>query len=260
MVDLHDVRIGLEECSQLCSVVHLLLDSEGNGLKSSDHLEAWERICRSTEQHPHRTNGLDDLMACGHAAKDDVGMAAHELGHGGDDDISAKGQRLNGNSGGEGVVHHQKSAVLMSLLSNCRDVDHVHGRVSADLGVDHLSVRLDRCLDVLDVIHVNEIILDAELCIHLAPYVEGLAIDELVADHMIARVQKGTDSGGDGSHTGGEDQGILVKARSFHSGAQACQNVSVRVVSTNIGITLAICFFDLAEGVSGKSCCREIRE
>ena len=90
-------------------------------------------------------------------------MAPDPLGGGVDDDVGAEVDGPAGVAGGaEGVVHHERDAVVVGDLGQGLEVGHVEARVADRLDVQGAGARVDGLGEVLRVVSRDELRADAE--------------------------------------------------------------------------------------------------
>ena len=131
--------------------------------------------------HPVKLAMVDD-----HAAQ--VGrMSIHVLGGGVRNDVGAplKGTAHHGRR--EGVVDHQRHAVVMRGLGKALNIEHCKGGVGDRLAKDELGVGLKGCLKLLvGAVGGNERTGNAHTSHGMGKQVVGTAIDGRARDHVIA--------------------------------------------------------------------------
>ena len=131
--------------------------------------------------HPVKLAVVDD-----HAAQ--VGsMAIHVLGGGVRNDVGAplKGTAHHGRR--EGVVDHQRHAVVMCSLGKALNIEHGKGGVCDRLAKDELGVGLEGCLELLvGAVGGNERAGQAHTTHGVSQQVVGTAVDGRARDHVIA--------------------------------------------------------------------------
>ena len=88
---------------------------------------------------------------------------------------------------GEGIVHDERHAVLVSNAGELLDVEHGTARVADGFAEHHLGVRAESLLDfLLAGVRVYEGALDAELLQGNAEEVEGAAVDFVRGNDVVA--------------------------------------------------------------------------
>ena len=155
--------------------------------------------------HPVKLAVVDD-----HAAQ--VGsMSIHVLGGGVRNDIGAplKGTAHHGCR--EGVVDHQRHAVVMCGLGKALNIEHGEGGVGNRLAKDKLGVGLEGCLELLiGAVGGNERAGQAHATHGVSQQVVGTAVDGRACDHMVA---------GTGHVKDREEVRSHARAREHRSGA-----------------------------------------
>ena len=131
--------------------------------------------------HPVKLAVVDD-----HAAQ--VGsMSIHVLGGGVRNDVSAplKGTAHHGRR--EGVVDHQRHAVVMRGLGKALNIEHGKGGIGDCLAKDELGIGLEGCLELLvGAVGGNEGTGQTHALHSMGEQVVGTAVDSRARDHMIA--------------------------------------------------------------------------
>ena len=133
---------------------------------------------------PREAAGVDDRAAHGGA------VAADELGGRMHHDVGAKVDRPAQVRAGEGVVHHQRDAVVVRDLRHRLYVEHVDLRVAERLGEDALGLRPDGMADRVVVADVHEPGVDADLAELHVELVDGAAVEGTRGDELVARVHQ----------------------------------------------------------------------
>ena len=131
--------------------------------------------------HPVKLAVVDD-----HAAQ--VGsMSIHVLGGGVRDDVGAplKGTAHHGRR--EGVVDHQRHAVVMRGLGKALNIEYGEGGIGDRLAKDEFSVGLKGCLELLiGAVGGNERAGQAHATHGMSKQVVRAAVDGRARDHVIA--------------------------------------------------------------------------
>ena len=131
--------------------------------------------------HPVKLAVIDD-----HATQ--VGrMAIHVLSGGVRDDVGAplKGTAHHGRR--EGVVDHQRYAVVVRGLGKALNIEHGKGGVGNRLAKDELSIGLKGCLELLvGAVGGNERAGQTHALHSMGEQVVGTAVDGRARDHVIA--------------------------------------------------------------------------
>ena len=131
--------------------------------------------------HPVKLAVVDD-----HAAQ--VGsMSIHVLGGGVRDDVGAplKGTAHHGRR--EGVVDHQRHAVVMCGLGKALNIEHGKGGVGNRLAKDELGIGLKGCLELLiGAVGGDERAGQTHALHGMSQQVVGTAVNGRARDHMIA--------------------------------------------------------------------------
>ena len=160
----------------------------------------------AADQRPPLLDFLQQLpVARGHMAEDDVAVAGHRLGVGGDGEIRAQRQRPLPQRRRRGVVHRDQSARAMRLFAQRGDVADLHGRVAGRLDPQQARAFQVFALRVArggrkadDDAHLGEVVL------HQAARGK-VGVGGQHGD--VAGSQHGTEDCGTRSHSRGEDQG-----------------------------------------------------
>ena len=114
-------------------------------------------------------------------------MAIHVLSGGVRNDIGAplKGTAHHGRR--EGVVDHQRYAVVVRGLGKALNIEHGKGGVGDRLAKDELSIGLKSCLELLvGAVGGNERAGQAHTTHGMGKQVVGTAVDGRACDHVIA--------------------------------------------------------------------------
>ena len=133
-------------------------------------------------------------------------MTADEFCSGVDYDICAV---LNGSDQircTEGVVDNERQTVSVSDLGERVNVGDVAVGVAKSLDVDRLGVRLNRCLDLVEVVDVNEGCINAVERKSVRQQVSRAAVDRFLRYDMLAFGCKSLNGVGDRSRAGSESQ------------------------------------------------------
>ena len=155
--------------------------------------------------HPVKLAVVDD-----HAAQ--VGsMSIHVLGGGVRNDVGAplKGAAHHGRR--EGVIDHQRHAVVMRGLGKALNIEHGKGGIGDRLAKDELGIGLKGCLELLvGAVGGNERAGQTHALHSMGEQVVGTAIDGRARDHVIA---------GTGHVKDREEVRSHARAREHRSGA-----------------------------------------
>ena len=155
--------------------------------------------------HPVKLAVVDD-----HAAQ--VGsMSIHVLGGGVRNDVGAplKGAAHHGRR--EGVIDHQRHAVVMRSLGKALNIEHGKGGIGDRLAKDELGIGLKGCLELLvGAVGGNERAGQTHALHSMGEQVVGTAIDGRARDHVIA---------GTGHVKDREEVRSHARAREHRSGA-----------------------------------------
>ena len=114
-------------------------------------------------------------------------MSIHVLGRGVRDDVGAplKGTAHHGRR--EGVVDHQRHAVVMCSLGKALNIEHGKGGVCDRLAKDELGIGLKGCLELLiGAVGGDERAGNAHAAHGVGEQVIGTAVNGRASDHMIA--------------------------------------------------------------------------
>ena len=171
----HELSGGLGNegalATELLGIGHAVVALVGRG-------EARELVRMS---HPVKLAVVDD-----HAAQ--VGsVAIHILGGGVRNDVGAplKGTAHHGRR--EGVVDHQRHAVVMRGLGKALNIEHGEGGVGDGLAKDELGVGPEGCFQLLiGAVGSNERAGNAHTAHGMGKQVVGTAVDGRARDHVIA--------------------------------------------------------------------------
>ena len=218
----HELRGGLSNegalATELLGIGHAVVALVGRG-------ETRELVRMS---HPVKLTVVDD-----HATQ--VGsMSIHVLGGGVRNDVGAplKGAAHHGRR--EGVVDHQRHAVIMRGLGKALNIEHGKGGIGNRLAKDELSIGLKGCLELLvGAVGGNERAGQAHTTHGVGEQVVGTAVDGRARDHVIA---------GTGNVKDREEVRSHARARKHRSGtalhlADLCGNqIARRVLQTAVEI------------------------
>ena len=171
----HELRGGLGNegtlATELLDIGHAVVALVGRG-------ETRELVRMG---HPVKLAVVDDNAA-------QVGsMSIHVLGGGVRDDIGAplKGTAHHGRR--EGVVDHQRHAVVMRGLGKALNIEYGEGGIGDGLAKDEFSVGLKGCLELLiGAVGGNERAGQAHTTHGMGKQVVGTAVDGRARDHVIA--------------------------------------------------------------------------
>ena len=153
------------------------------GVHKADAVVAWVRF--SDGGIP--TAGLPVELAAIHDDAAQGGtVAADELGGGVDHDVSAMLNGADQIGRAEGVVNHQRQAVLMGNLGDGVDVGDVAVGIAQGLQIDGLGVVLNGVLHFCQIMGVHESSGDAELGQGVGQQVVAAAVDGLLGDDVVA--------------------------------------------------------------------------
>ena len=97
-----------------------------------------------------------------HRAAQQVAVAADVLGQAVDHHVHAQIQRIGVVGGGKGIVHKNLRAVAVGDLRHLRQIHQHHGGIGGGLYVDDLGVWLDEGLQLLQMIGLEGVVLNAE--------------------------------------------------------------------------------------------------
>ena len=114
-------------------------------------------------------------------------MSIHVLGGGVRNDVGAplKGTAHHGRR--EGVVDHQRHAVVMRGLGKALNIEHGEGGIGDGLAKDELGVGLEGCLELLiGAVGGNERAGQPHTAHGVGEQVVGTAVDGRACDHVIA--------------------------------------------------------------------------
>ena len=113
-------------------------------------------------------------------------MAIHVLGGGVRDDVGAPLKGTAHHRRREGVVDHQRHAVVMRGLGKALNIEHGKGRVGNRLAKDELGIGLKGCLELLiGAVGGNERAGNAHTAHGMGKQVVGTAVDGRACDHVI---------------------------------------------------------------------------
>ena len=131
--------------------------------------------------HPVKLAVVDD-----HAAQ--VGrMSIHVLGGGVRNDVGAPLKRTAHHGRREGVVDHQRYAVVVRGLGKALNIEHGKGGIGDRLAKDELGVGLEGCLELfVGAVGGNERAGQAHTTHGMGKQVVGTAVDGRACDHVIA--------------------------------------------------------------------------
>ena len=97
------------------------------------------------------------------------------------------------------------------------DVGHVAVGIAEGLGIDHLGVGLDGCLEGLKVVHVDDGVADALCGQRVGDEVERAAIEIVGSHDMVASLHDVLQGVGDGSGTAGHGQSGHAALKGCHA-------------------------------------------
>ena len=129
-------------------------------------------------------------------------VAADELRCGVNHNVSAVLERANQVGRAEGIIDHERQAVLMCDRRNRVDVRDIGVRVAEGLEVDCLGVRANCILDLIELVRIDKGGLDAELLQRVREEVVGAAVDGLLCDNVVARLRECLEGVGNCRRTG----------------------------------------------------------
>ena len=114
-------------------------------------------------------------------------MAIHVLGGGVRDDVGAPLKGTAHHRRREGVVDHQRHAVVMRGLGKALNIEHGKGGISDRLAKDELGVGPEGCLELLvGAVGGNKGAGDTHTTHGVGEQVVGTAVDGRACDHVIA--------------------------------------------------------------------------
>ncbi len=145
-------------------------------------------------------------VARGDVAEDDVGVAGHGLGVGGDGEVGTEGERALAERRGGGVVDGDERAGRVGALTEQRDVGDLHGGVGGGLDPEQLRAFEVVALGVVG--GGGEAQFDAHLLEIALQELAGGEVGIVGEDDGVAGAEEGAEDGGAGSHAGGEDQRV----------------------------------------------------
>ena len=159
------------------------------GLVEADAVVAGRRLGQPRELAvvPLEPTAVDD-----HAA-DARPVPADELGGAVHDDVGAPLDRPTQVRRGEGVVDHQRQAVLVRDGRQRFEVDHVDLGVGHGLGVHGAGARRDRARERLRVVGIDEDGVDAEPAQGDVELGDGAAVEGLAGHELVAGVHQADD-------------------------------------------------------------------
>ena len=171
----HELRGGLGDegtlATELLGIGHAMVALIGRG-------ETRELVSMG---HPVKLTVIDN-----HTAQ--VGrVTVHVLGRGVRDDIGTPLKRTTHHGRREGVVDHQRHAVVMRGLGKALNIEHGEGGVGDGLAKDELGVGPEGCFQLLiGAVGSNERAGNAHAAHGMGKQVVGTAVDGRARDHVIA--------------------------------------------------------------------------
>ena len=151
----------------------------------------------------------DDAAKCG-------SVAAEELGCGVDNDVRAVLDGADEVGRAEGVIHHQRNAVLVRQLGQGVDVGDVTVGIAQGLNVDGAGLGADGALHFLQIVDVHEIGGNAEAGQGVGEQVVAAAVDGLLGDKVAAVLTQRFQHVGNGRRAGGQRQRRHAAFQSSH--------------------------------------------
>ena len=143
-------------------------------------------------------------------------VAAEELGCGVDDDVRTVLDGADEVGRAEGVVHHQRNAVLVRQLGQGVDVGDVTVGVAQRLNVDGAGLGADGALHFLQIVDVHEIGGNAEAGQGVGEQVVAAAVNGLLGDKVAAVLTQRFQHVGNGRRAGGQRQRRNAAFQSSH--------------------------------------------
>ena len=143
-------------------------------------------------------------------------VAAEELGRGVDDNVRTVLDGADEVGRAEGVVHHQRDAVLVRQLGQGIDVGDVTVGVAQGLNVDGAGLGTDGALHFLQIVDVHEIGGNAEAGQGVGEQVVAAAVDGLLGDKVAAVLTQRFQHVGNGRRAGGQRQRRHAAFQSSH--------------------------------------------
>mmetsp|Transcript_10221 Transcript_10221/g.46890 ORF Transcript_10221/g.46890 Transcript_10221/m.46890 type:complete len:402 (+) Transcript_10221:3891-5096(+) len=155
---------------------------------------------------------VEPALLDAHAA-DAGAVAADPLGEGGDDDVRAEVEAPGQVRGGEGAVHDEGHVVVVGNLGDGLKVADLERGVGHGLAEDGAGLVVNRCPDVLGVVHVDEPDGDAEGGEDVVELRVGATV-QLVAGHdvvaSLGEVDDGVENGGSSGGGGDRSEGVAT--------------------------------------------------
>ncbi len=176
---------------------------------------------------PVKLAGFHDNAAEGRA------VAADELCSGVYHDVRAVLDGTDQIRGAEGVVDHQRKAVLVCDRCDRIDVRNVTVGVAQRLQIDGTRVVPDRPLDLREIVCVNKGGLDAVLRQGVGKEIEASAVDGLLCYDVAAVRCQRLNGVGDGRCAGRDRQS---RAAAFQSGQSFFQDILRRIGQSSVDI------------------------
>ncbi len=182
-------------------------------------------------------------------------MAADHLGQALHDQVGAEVERARQHGRGEGVVHDDPAAGGVGDLGQGRQVRHAQQRVGDGLDVEDVGGGQQGGADLVGVVDVDEVGVDAEAAELLRQELDGAAVQAVAGDDA-ARAAEGTEEGGgDGGHAGGGDQAPVGP---FHPGQAVAEAAGVGVAVAGVDVAGlgavgdAVEDVEVGQGVDGR--------
>ena len=147
---------------------------------------------------------LDEVRLADHRTGDHVAVAVDVFRHGVDDHVSAERQRVLVVRGREGVVADDPDLFVRAVGDGADrfDVTDVAQRIPRAFQIDHLRVRPDRGLQLLQVGKIDEVGLYAEIRQIVAEQGVAVAVDDRRADDVVTGPQRREQAGCHRRHAG----------------------------------------------------------
>lgn len=182
---------------------------------------------------------LDLIVVSDNCSHDDIGVSVDVFGDGVDDDVSSKRDGSLEVWRHKGVVddYQDLRVGLLGGLDDCSDVDDFEERVGWRLEPDHLSVRLDGSIEILDLGEIDKV--DLEPVVRDRDFADvslGASVDVIGANDVISDLEEIDDSGGSGE-SGREHLAVLGV---FESSQVLLEHVTSRVSGTGVVVSLGL--------------------
>lgn len=209
--DLFDLRVSFEVFSDGLSASAGSVHSDLQGLKTSEGHVAVEWAWGTTDS----LGGEEELVTEGKVVGDedahnDVGVATDVFSDGVDTDVSAQKERALEIRRGEGVVNNSDDTLALGEGGDSFDVADLEGGVGGGFDPEELSVGLNGFLDLLEVSHVDESVVNTVSFLTDLSHVSlGTTVDVVAGNNVVTGLGEGLDDAGSHSAATGEGQAVL---------------------------------------------------